>query len=97
MRWQNKLAKLYKGEDFTMAPKEAWKVCREIEKGFMGHLPKITPPQFVKYDGLNATSDDENADILKNHYQEVFDRSDVTTDEIVIYDIEELDIDGDLK
>jgi hypothetical protein len=53
-----------KDEDFIMAPKEAWKVCREIEKGFTGHLPKITPPQVAKPDGLNATADDENADIL---------------------------------
>jgi hypothetical protein len=42
-------------------------------------LPKITPPQFSKSDRLNATSDDENADILKNHVQAVFDRRDVTT------------------
>jgi hypothetical protein len=72
-------------------------VCREIEKGFTGHLSKITPPQFAKPDGLNATSDDENADILNNHFQAVFDRRDVTTDETVIDEIEELDIDGDLK
>jgi ribosomal protein S17 len=43
MRWQNKLARECKDEDFTMATKEAWKVCREIEKGFTGHLPKISP------------------------------------------------------
>jgi hypothetical protein len=36
MRWQNKLARGYKDEEFAMAPKEAWKVCREIEKGFTG-------------------------------------------------------------
>jgi hypothetical protein len=46
---------------------------------------------------LSATSDYDNADILKNHFQAVFDRRDVTTDETVIDDIEELDIDGDLK
>jgi hypothetical protein len=60
-------------------------------------LPKIIPPQFAKSDGLDATVDDENADILKNHFQAVFDRRDVTTDETVIDEIEELDIDGDLK
>jgi hypothetical protein len=61
-------------------------------------LPKITPPQFANHDGLNATSDDENADILKNnHFEAVFDRRDLTTDETVIHEIEELDIDGDLK
>jgi hypothetical protein len=54
-------------------------VCREIEKGFMGHyLPKITPPQSTKPDGPNATSDDEKADILKHHFQAVFGRRDVT-------------------
>jgi hypothetical protein len=47
-----------------MTPKEAWKVCRD---------------QFAKTDGLNATSDDDNADILKNQFQAVFDRKDVTT------------------
>jgi hypothetical protein len=96
-RWQNKLARGCKDEYFVMAPKEARKVCREIEKGFTGHLPKITPPQFAKPNGLNATSADENADILKNHFQAVFDRRDVTTDETVIDKIEELDIDGYLK
>jgi hypothetical protein len=72
-------------------------VCREIEKGFTGYLPKITPPLFAKPDGLNATADDENADILKNHFQAIFDRRDVTTDETVIEEIEELDIDVELK
>jgi hypothetical protein len=62
---QIKLARKYKDEDFTMPPKEAWKVYRDIEKRLKGHLPKITPPQFAKPDGLNATSDDENGDILK--------------------------------
>jgi hypothetical protein len=28
-------------------------------------LHKITPPQFIKPDGLNAIADDENADTLK--------------------------------
>ena len=60
-------------------------------------MPKITPPQFSKPDGLNATSDDENVDIFKNHFQAVFYRRDVITDETVVYDIEELDIYGDLK
>jgi hypothetical protein len=82
---------------FSMAPKEAWKVSRGIEKGFTGHLPNITPTQFAKSDGLNATSDDENADILKNHFQAVYDRRDATTYETVIDYIEELDTDGDLK
>jgi hypothetical protein len=96
MKWQNKLARKCK-EDFTMDPKEAWNVCREIEKGFTGHLPKITPPQFFKPDRLNATADDKNADILKNHFQAVFDRRDVTADETSIDEIDELDIDEDLK
>jgi hypothetical protein len=52
-------------------------VRREIEKGFTGQLPKITPPHFSKYDGQNATADDENADILENHFQAVFVRRDV--------------------
>jgi hypothetical protein len=62
-------------------------------------LPKITTPQFSKSNGLNATSDEENADILKNHFQAFFDRRyAATTDETVILDeIEELDISGDLK
>jgi hypothetical protein len=60
-------------------------------------LPKITVPQFSKPDGLNATSDDDNAYILKNHFQSVFDRRDVMADETVIDDMEELDIDGNLK
>jgi uncharacterized protein with gpF-like domain len=60
-------------------------------------LTKIKPPQFSKPDGLNATVDDENADILKNHFQAVFDRRDVTTYETVIDDIQELNIAGDLK
>jgi hypothetical protein len=71
-------------------------VCRDIEKGCTGHLPNTIPPQFAKSDALNAAADDENADILKNHFQAVFDRRDVTTDETVIDEIEELDIDGDL-
>jgi hypothetical protein len=48
-----------------MIPKEAWKVCTEIEKSFSGHLPKITPPQFGKPNGMNATVDDENKDIVE--------------------------------
>jgi hypothetical protein len=60
-------------------------------------LPKITPPQFAKYGGLSATADDENADILKNQFQEVFDRRYVTTYETARDEIKELDIDGDLK
>jgi hypothetical protein len=48
-----------------MAPKESWKVCREIETGFTGHLPNIRPTQFAKPDGLNTTSGDEKKDILK--------------------------------
>jgi hypothetical protein len=97
MRWKKKLAKGCRYEDFTMASKEARKVCIEIEKGFTGHLSKIKPPQFAKPDGLNATADDDNANILKNHFQAVFDRRYVTTEETSIYDIEELDIHGDLK
>jgi hypothetical protein len=54
-------------------------------------LPNITTPQFAKSDVRNATADDENADILKNHFQAVFDRRDVTTDETVIDEIEELE------
>jgi hypothetical protein len=65
MRWQNKLARGCNDEYLTMARKEVLKVCREIKKGCTGHLPKITPPQIAKPDGLNATADDENADILK--------------------------------
>jgi hypothetical protein len=80
MKWQSKLARKYKDEEFTMPPKETWKVRREIEKCFKGHLPKITSPPFSKPDGLNATSYDENTDILKNHFQAVFSRRDVMTD-----------------
>jgi hypothetical protein len=57
-------------------------------------LHKITPPQFIKPDGLNAIADDENADTLK--LKITFKQSltgDVTTDETVIDDIEELNID----
>jgi hypothetical protein len=60
-------------------------------------LPKITPAQFSKYGGLDATSHDKNANILKNHFQAVFDRRDVTTDETVIYNVDQLDIDGNFK
>jgi hypothetical protein len=69
----------------------------EIEKGFTGLLPKITPPQLPTPDGMNATAYDENADILTNLFQAVFDRRDVTIDETVKDEIEELDIDEDLK
>jgi hypothetical protein len=97
MRWKDKLARGFKDEYFAMAPNEAWKVCREIGKGFTGNLPKITPPQFSKPCGLNTTANDENADILKYHFQAVFFWRDVTTDETGIYEIGGLDIDGDLK
>jgi hypothetical protein len=53
-------------------------------------LPKIKSPQFSKPDGLDETADGENADILKSHFQAVFDRRDVTTDETVIDEIKEL-------
>jgi hypothetical protein len=60
-------------------------------------LPNITPPPCSKSDGLNATADDDNAGILKNHFQAVFDSRYATADETVMYGIEELDIDRDLK
>jgi hypothetical protein len=60
-------------------------------------LPEITPPQLAKYGGLDATAHDKNANILKNHFQAVFDRRDVTTDETVIYKADQLDIDGYLR
>jgi hypothetical protein len=62
-------------------------VCRETEKGFAGHVPKITPPQFETPNGLNEAVDDDNADILKDHFQTVFDMRDVMTDETVIDEI----------
>jgi hypothetical protein len=62
-----------------------------------GKLAQYSATPIFKPDALNATSDDENADILKNHFQAIFDRRDVTTDETVIDEIEDLDIDGDLK
>jgi hypothetical protein len=94
---QNKLARKYKDEDFAMVPEEEWKVCREIEKVFSGHLPNMTLPQFAKPDWMDTTSDGENADILKKHFQAVFGRKGAMTDETVIDDIVELDIEEDLK
>jgi hypothetical protein len=60
-------------------------------------LSKITLPQFSKPDGLNETADDETTDILKKHFQAVFKRKYVTTDETLVDKIEELEIDEYLK
>jgi hypothetical protein len=48
MRWQNKLARGRKDDDFTMTPKEAWQEYGVIEKGSTGHLPTITPAQICQ-------------------------------------------------
>jgi hypothetical protein len=78
-------------------PKKHGRCVEKKSKVFTGHLHNIAPPQFAKSDGLNPTADDENAGILKNHFQAVLERRYVTTDETVIDEIEEPDLDGDLK
>jgi hypothetical protein len=40
-------------------------LCRYTKKGFTGQLLKVTPSQFTNPDGLNATTDEGNANILK--------------------------------
>jgi hypothetical protein len=72
-------------------------VVSSKEPIFTVHLPKLKSAKFAKPDGMNATSDDEDADILKKRFEAIFDRRYEKTDETVIYKIEELDIDEDLK
>ena len=60
-------------------------------------MPKITPKQFYKENGENASTNKENAKILKDHFQKVFDRRDIEVDHEVEEELEELDIDEDLK
>jgi hypothetical protein len=77
-------------------PKKHGRCVEKLKKDSQDTFPRQHHPN-SKPEGMNATSGDENADILKNHFQAVFDRRDVTTDETVIDKIEELDIAGDLK
>jgi hypothetical protein len=52
----------------TFHPKPAWKIAKEIQQGFTGHLPINLEKQFINQNGKQASSDEENANTIQLHF-----------------------------
>ena len=84
--WQNYLAAKCQRENFKDDPKAAWDIIFEIIEGFNAHHHKYNPKNFANARGKIAMSKPENAEILKKHFHEVFNRS-TMIDETIIDEI----------
>jgi hypothetical protein len=57
---------------FRGSPREAWEATRTIEASFTGHHRKLTMMQMKKPDGEKAQTDEENANILQQYFNSIF-------------------------
>jgi hypothetical protein len=46
--WQKDLADKCNLYDFTNDPKQAWQICKDVQQGYTGHLPKIVDKKIIK-------------------------------------------------
>ena len=76
-------------KDFKTNPGDAWKTIFKLIGGFQDHHCSFCQKNFKNKKSKVAKNDNENAEILKNHYKEVFTRS-VPVDLSVLKGIKQL-------
>ncbi len=70
--WQSTFAQKCRKQDLQEKSKEAWKMIFKLMEGFQGHYKQPKARNFKNKEGTEATNDNENLQILVDHYQSVF-------------------------
>ena len=90
-QWQYAYASKCKKNDFAINPKEAWDMVFKLMEGFQKHHHTYLPANFKNKKGIEAKTDNDNADILNSHFHSLF-NSDVQVDLSVLDEIPQHDV-----
>jgi hypothetical protein len=72
LTWIEKIANDLVDKNFSMTPKQTWEQVKIIQGGFQAHHKKMIITNFTRLNGTPATDNKENADIITEHFDKVY-------------------------
>jgi hypothetical protein len=71
-QWQLNFALKCRKKDFQTNPKEAWSNIFKLMEDYQSHHRNFTPKNLKDSHGKEATTNDQNLQIMSDHYKKVF-------------------------